>query len=103
MGALGHLGNRLGQFLKYLTVKVALKRRFHDITGRTMANPAPTPTDALGSSPADSESIEAAASPQNAPLATMATAGHHGPRTSRAGGGEVGEDGVESDQRLSVS
>ena len=50
-----------------------------------------------------SESREAATRPQNAPLATTATAGHHGPRTSPAGGGGVGEDGVESDQRLSVS
>ena len=76
---------------------------FHDITGRTMANPASTPTDAVGSSPADSESREAATRPQNAPLATTATAGHHGPRTSPDGGGGMGEDGVESDQRLSVS
>ena len=80
-----------------------LKRPFHDITGRTMANPASTPTDAVGSSPADSESREAATRPQNAPLATTATAGHHGPRTSPDRGGGMGEDGVESDQRLSVS
>ena len=40
-----------------------------------MANPSPTPTDAVGSSPADSESREAATRPQNAPLATTATAG----------------------------
>ena len=38
-----------------------------------------------------------------APLATTATAGHHGPRTSPDGGGGMGEGGVESDQRLSVS
>ena len=69
-----------------------LKRPFHDITGRTMANPAPTTTDAVGSSPADPESREAATRPQNAPLATTATAGHHGPRMSPAGGGGVGED-----------
>ena len=50
-----------------------LKRPFHDITGRTMANPASTPTDAMGSSPADSESREAATRPQNAPLATTGT------------------------------
>ena len=73
--------------LAHFSSILLLKRPFHDITGRTMANPASTPTDAVGSSPADSESREAATRPQNAPLATTATAGHHGPRTSPDGGG----------------